>query len=176
MSGRKGSGPRRTQHKTVRYDPYARPRASEEPKPSGSQRAQLTGLPGNLVGKLVGEEDEEEEETTERPPELPPAGTDREISVESQPSTQYSESVEDDTPVDYDALPDETTKGVPEPDDLDLWTKPAAEFIRSEIGLIESSNDWVGKRPLGEGGFGLAGLWERLGPDGTPVDVSGQSE
>ncbi len=30
---------------------------------------------------------------------------------------------------------------------------------------------WVGKRPLGQGGFGMAGLWEKYDGEGNIVDV-----
>lgn len=71
----------------------------------------------------------------------------------------------------YDAGPDENVVGVPSPEDLELWTKPAAQFIRSNAGIIDVPYRWVGKRPLGEGGFGLAGLWEKLDLEGNVIDV-----
>lgn len=163
MSGRKESRPRRTRSKAARYEPYDRPPLA----PGRSPTARLTGVPTDLVGLLLGEE--EEQETVQ----LPPARSlEAETFIESELSTQDSKNI-DERPNEYDALPGETTKGVPRPNDLELWTEPAAEFIRSEVGLTESPHHWIGKRPLGEGGFGLAGLWERLGVDGTTVDVSG---
>ena len=71
----------------------------------------------------------------------------------------------------YDARLDESVIGVPTPDDLVLWTKPAAQFIRSSAGITEAPFVWVGKRPLGEGAFGLAGLWEKIDQEGNVVDV-----
>lgn len=163
MSGQKGSRPRRLRSKAARYEPYDRP----PPTPGRSPTARVTGVPTDLVGMLLGEEEEQEMV------QLPQARSlEAETFIESELSTHGSKNI-NEPPKDYDALPGETKKGVPRPNDLELWTEPAAEFIRSEIGLTESSHHWIGKRPLGEGGFGLTGLWERLGVDGTTVDVNG---
>lgn len=173
--------------KSARFEPYGRPRASEAPrsglsrsahipgvttrllrellseaeleapKPGPSRAARVSGVSSGLMRQLLGEDEVQEFEA--------------EPSAESEYSMRYSEDVK---PKDYDALSFETTKGVATPDDLDIWTLPAAQFIRSEIGTVQGSDDWIGQRPLGEGGFGLAGLWERLDEDGTAVDVSGK--
>ena len=129
-----------------------------------SRKARLDDVPTGLVEELLGEV--QAQESTAR--HVPRAGT----TNQSGRSGQYFEDIEDEGPKQYDALSYETTKGIANADDLALWTQPAAEFIRSGIGLVDSSGDWVGKRPLGQGGFGLAGLWERLDEDGNPVDVS----
>ncbi len=71
----------------------------------------------------------------------------------------------------YDAGPDESVTGSASIDDYRLWTKPAAQFIRSDAGITGSPDVWVGKQPLGEGGFGLAGLWEKIDAAGNVVDV-----
>lgn len=164
MSGRKGTGPQRSKRKSARYQPYGRPRTSEAAGRVRSRKARLDDVPTGLVGELLGEV-EVQESTPLRVPK-------DETTNQSAQSEQYSEDIEDEGHKQYDALSYETTKGIANADDLELWTLPAAEFIRSGIGLIESQDDWVGKRPLGQGGFGLAGLWERLDEDGTPVDVS----
>lgn len=160
MSGRKGIRSQKTRRKSARYEPYGRPRKSEVRRPERSRTARVTGVGTGLVGELLGEGPS----ARLRSARVETSG------VETSTQSQYSEDIEDDKPIDYDARSYETTKGVASAADLELWTRPAAEFIRSGIGSIGSSNDWIGKRPLGEGGFGLAGLWERLGEDGTPVD------
>lgn len=71
----------------------------------------------------------------------------------------------------YDAAPYETSLGYAKIDDYNLWSGLAAQFIRSASGLDPSAM-WVGRKPLGEGSFGLAGLWERVDTEGTVVDVS----
>ena len=167
MSGRKGTGPQRSKRKSARYQPYGRPRTSEAAGRVRSRTARLDDVPPGLVGELLGEV--EVQESQESTPLHVPKG---ETTNQSAQSEQYSEDIEDEGPKQYDALSYETTKGIANADDLELWTQPAAEFIRSGIGLVEFSDDWVGKRPLGQGGLGLAGLWERLDEDGTPVDVS----
>ncbi len=80
---------------------------------------------------------------------------------------------EDTIPVEaYDATPQEETIGNPSLADYRLWTQPAAQFIRSKSGLEDSGSAWVGKRPLGQGGFGMAGLWEKYDGEGNMVDVN----
>lgn len=195
MSGRKGTGPQRSKRKSARYQPYGRLRTSERAGTVRSRTARLGDVPTGLVGESLGEVEVQaagrvksrtarlqdvptglvgellgEVEVQESTPLPLPEG---ETTYQSEQFEQYSEDIQDEGRRQYDALSYETTKGIATADDLDLWTQPAAEFIRSGIGLIESSDEWVGKRPLGQGGFGLAGLWERLDADGTPVDVSG---
>lgn len=172
MLRRKGVRSQRIRQKTARYAPYGRPRTSEAPRSGRSRTAHFTGVPTGLAGKLLGKK---EEKALTKLPQARTRSFEAETPVENEYSMQYAKDIEDDDPVDYDALPEETTKGVPSADDLLMWAQPAAEFIRSGIGLIESADDWIGKCPLGEGGFGLAGLWERIGMDGNPVDVSGRT-
>lgn len=71
----------------------------------------------------------------------------------------------------YDARPEESVVGLTSIEDLTFWTRAAAQFIRSSAGITGSPDVWVGKRPLGEGGFGLAGLWEKIDPAGNVMDV-----
>lgn len=84
---------------------------------------------------------------------------------DSDASTCYSQS-----PEHYDVEQGVKAVGVPEPRDIELWgsTPGAAQFIRSQSGLEQ---DWIGVRPLGKGGNGIAGLWERRGDDGQVIDV-----
>lgn len=42
--------------------------------------------------------------------------------------------------------------------DKSYWKTEHAAFIKSAAGLDNAN--WIGKRPLGSGGFGTAGLWE----------------
>lgn len=71
----------------------------------------------------------------------------------------------------YDAGLNESVIGVPSIDDLKMWTEPAAQFIRSNAGIPEGPDVWVGKQPLSAGAFGLAGMWEKIDPEGNVVDV-----
>lgn len=68
----------------------------------------------------------------------------------------------------YDVDPDETAYGAPTAADLQYWTRSAAQFIRSSSGIDAT---WVGKRPLGQGSFGIAGVWEKYDHNGNMVDV-----
>ena len=61
-----------------------------------------------------------------------------------------------------DALP-------PDLDKLALWKPEQAAFISSAAGLDDET--WVGKRPLGAGNFGTAGLWERRNEDNALLEV-----
>ena len=58
--------------------------------------------------------------------------------------------------------------GLPTPDDVRRW-KEGAYFIKSNSGLRNSR--WVGKRPLGQGGFGITGLWQQYNADGRVKKV-----
>lgn len=86
-------------------------------------------------------------------------------------SKEDDNEVEIISPQPYDAGPRESVYGIPTPDDLALWTMSAAQFIRSQAGINDGDLAWVGKRPLGQGGFGLAGLWEKIDSEGNVVDV-----
>lgn len=71
----------------------------------------------------------------------------------------------------YDAHPQEGVVGELTFEDLAIWGDGPSEFIRSEAGISEPPFVWVGKRPLGKGAFGVAGLWEKIDPEGNVVDV-----
>lgn len=60
--------------------------------------------------------------------------------------------------------------GNPNVDDTELWGEEAAAFIASAPGGGYAPS-WVGKRPLGQGGFGRAGLWERYDDEGNVLEV-----
>ena len=49
------------------------------------------------------------------------------------------------------------------------WKAGHAGFIKSAAGL--SNSHWIGKRPLGSGGFGTAGLWERRDENNVVIEV-----
>ena len=49
------------------------------------------------------------------------------------------------------------------------WNAGHAAFIKSAAGLSDSH--WIGKRPLGSGGFGTAGLWERRDENNVVIEV-----
>lgn len=59
--------------------------------------------------------------------------------------------------------------GNPNVEDSELWGEEAAAFIASAPGGYGPG--WVGKRPLGQGGFGRAGLWELLDDEGNVQQV-----
>ena len=84
-------------------------------------------------------------------------------SSHSETSTCFSRSVEN-----YDIEPGVEAFGSPEKTDTQIWSRQEAQFIRSKSGLEEN---WIGIRPLGKGGYGVAGLWEMRGNDGELVKV-----
>ena len=65
----------------------------------------------------------------------------------------------------FDASDNQDVTGIPDLDQVELWGEEAAAFIASAPGVGEAG--WVGKRPLGEGGFGRAGLWELYDAEGN---------
>ena len=104
----------------------------------------------------------------------PGSGVERmSVDEESSEDAETAHSDPKSTPLEhYDAKPWEGTVGLPSIQDYDLWNANAAQFIRSESGFEGEGSGWVGKRPLGEGGFGMAGLWEKYDHEGNVVDVS----
>ncbi|KAI9719435.1 MAG: hypothetical protein M1812_003506 [Candelaria pacifica] len=75
----------------------------------------------------------------------------------------------DNGPQTYDAFDYEKIRGPANPDQTQRWGLKAAEFINSPPGW--GGPGWVGKRPLGQGGFGTAGLWVKYNEDGNVIDV-----
>lgn len=71
----------------------------------------------------------------------------------------------------YDANEYESIVGWPTLEDLAMWNSEASEFIRSSPGIYEADFQWVGKQPLGQGAFGIVGLWEKIDQEGRVVDV-----
>ena len=69
----------------------------------------------------------------------------------------------------YDAPESQDVMGNPNFDDSELWGEDIAAFIASAPGGYGPG--WVGKRPLGQGGFGRAGLWELLDDEGNVLQV-----
>ena len=55
---------------------------------------------------------------------------------------------------------------------FEKWTEHLTKFVRSPFGPEGFlGGGWHGVKPLGRGGFGMAGLWERQNEDNTTVDV-----
>ncbi|KAL8932786.1 MAG: hypothetical protein Q9216_006677 [Gyalolechia sp. 2 TL-2023] len=71
-------------------------------------------------------------------------------------------------PMPYDVSNDRTTRGPVYPGDEKRLERDAAEFIRSDHGGYEVG--WVGRKFLGQGASGRAGMWEKKDADGTVVD------
>lgn len=58
-------------------------------------------------------------------------------------------------------------------EDIKLYGKRVAKFIRSPADEDEDPNErWYAIRPLGRGGCGMAGLWEKRNANGETLDVS----
>ena len=57
----------------------------------------------------------------------------------------------------------------PDDDEMYFWEDAHTAFINSANGL-ENLN-WIGKRPLGAGTFGTAGLWERRDENNALIEV-----
>ena len=53
--------------------------------------------------------------------------------------------------------------------EMSSWEAEHAAFIKSAAGL--SGSHWIGRRPLGSGGFGTAGLWERRDENNVVIEV-----
>lgn len=105
-----------------------------------------------------------------RPPRLPDqpgpsqAGPTEPGSSHSETSTCYSQDVSN-----YDVEPSVNPIALVGDEDLAKWgSVPAVEFIRSTSGL---EGNWIGIRPLGKGGNGIAGLWELRDDNGQTTKV-----
>lgn len=79
---------------------------------------------------------------------------------------------------DYPALHEDVPErrlpieGKPREADVTTYGNTFAKFIASPFGLWnkdtgERETGWVGTKPLGKGGYGMAGLWQKTLPDGT---------
>ncbi|KAI4116391.1 MAG: hypothetical protein LQ345_003177 [Seirophora villosa] len=58
-------------------------------------------------------------------------------------------------------------------DDIQMYGDRLAKFIRSDLYSRKDAADaaaWYGIKPLGRGGFGMTGLWEKRDEDGQVVD------
>lgn len=65
-------------------------------------------------------------------------------------------------------------EGVASEEDIALYGNRLAKFIRSPIYSEKDDYDtaaWRGVKPLGRGGFGMAGLWEKRDENGALIDV-----
>ena len=72
---------------------------------------------------------------------------------------------------DFDVSPGLRDAIPPGLDVMPFWKPEQAAFINSAAGLDDVT--WVGKRPLGTGSFGTAGLWERRDEDNSILEVLG---
>lgn len=68
----------------------------------------------------------------------------------------------------YDVTRHQKAAATANASDYGRWDTAPAEFIRSSSGL---GSGWVGKRPLGSGAFGVAGLWEKRDNNGSVIEV-----
>ena len=94
---------------------------------------------------------------------LPQPQLDHEWS-DSETSTCYSKDA-----TAYDVRPDDEADAVPPAEDIEYSDSVKTKnFIRSRSGL---DGNWVGVRPLGKGGNGIAGLWELRDDEGQTVKV-----
>ena len=90
--------------------------------------------------------------------------------VSKEYSDESLESDDDDSrwQESFDIKDDREVFGMPSPDEVKRW-KEGAYFIKSTSGLGNSR--WIGKRPLGQGSFGISGLWQQCNTDGRVKKV-----
>ena len=72
----------------------------------------------------------------------------------------------------YDVEGNEIIVGSYSKEQLDAWGHVGASFIRSPAGR---PGQWIGVRPLGQGNYGIAGLWQKVDADGRAVKVNAVS-
>ena len=90
--------------------------------------------------------------------------------ISKEYSDESSESDDDDSrwAESFDIKDNREVFGMPTPDDVKRW-KEGAYFIKSTSGLENSR--WIGRRPLGQGSFGISGLWQQCNTDGRVKKV-----
>ena len=93
---------------------------------------------------------------------------DKVISEEYSDESSEFDSDESQWQESFDIKDNREVFGLPSPDDVKRW-KEGAYFIKSNSGLERSR--WVGKRPLGQGAFGITGLWQQCNTDGRVKKV-----
>ena len=137
----RGIGPHRTKRPGQRFQPYGA---------------------GNVLGERALEVSNPGLETPHSPRRREPDS--------KTPSEPYNidEGYDSDSVEAYDVPRDQKAAATAKVSDYEKWGSASAEFIRSFAGL---DGGWIGKRPLGAGGFGMAGLWERYDRDGTVIEV-----
>ena len=140
--GNHGIGPQRSKRPGNRFQPYDAGRVLAE-RPPGLSNPRL--------------------ETPQSP---------RQSETESKtPSEPYDidKGYDSDSVEAYDVTWNQKAAVTAKDSECEVWGTAPAEFIRSYSGL---DNSWVGKRPLGAGGFGMAGLWEKRDGNGTIIEVN----
>lgn len=90
-------------------------------------------------------------------------------SKPSSPSYDIDEGYDSDPVEAYDVAWNQKAAATANTSDNGKWDTAPAKFIRSCSGL---EGGWVGRRPLGAGGFGMAGLWEKHGDSGIVIEVN----
>lgn len=98
------------------------------------------------------------------PPSPEPSSVSIPYSEPSPNSFPYSGS-----PKLFDVAPGLPDAILPADDEMGYWKTEHAAFIKSAAGL--GNANWVGKRPLGSGTFGTAGLWERRDESNVMIEV-----
>ncbi|CAF9919092.1 G2-specific serine/threonine protein kinase [Imshaugia aleurites] len=136
----RGIGPRRTKRPGQRFQPYGA---------------------GNVLAERALEVSNPGLETPHSPRRREPDS--------KTPSEPYNidEGYDSDPVEAYDVTRDQKAAATAKVSDYEKWGSASAKFIRSFAGL---DGGWIGKRPLGAGGFGMAGLWERYDSDGTVIE------
>ena len=69
----------------------------------------------------------------------------------------------------FDVTPELQDAILPVDGEMSFWKAEHIAFISSAAGL--EGAHWVGKRPLGSGAFGTAGLWERRDENNVVIEV-----
>lgn len=156
--GKHATGPQRTKRTGKRFEPYeARHVRGGSALPVSNPGVENPQLPteSESKSKAPSELSDEEHELSDEEQEL----SDQERDLSDQ------ERDESDPVEDYDVAWRAAVSANSR--DYENWGIDPACFIRSYSGL---GHEWVGRRPLGAGGFGMAGLWEKHDDDGTVIE------
>ena len=90
-------------------------------------------------------------------------------SIRHRPKLSPNSAPYSSPPELFDVSPSLPVVVPPADGEMSLWKAEHAGFIKSAAGL--SNSQWIGKRPLGSGSFGTAGLWERRDENNVVIEV-----
>ncbi|KAL8964905.1 MAG: hypothetical protein Q9183_004146 [Haloplaca sp. 2 TL-2023] len=169
----KPSGVRKKQS-TAQWKGFKLPKL---PKFAQPYRKVIAGVP-TLVLELLPVADSEDASGSGQVREEIPMDSESDASVTTD-NDHGPDNRRDRYEQDIDVFPHNTKiEGARRASDPKIWQEDMAKFIRGPMGRTckenpaKHSGGWVGKKPLGQGGQGMAGMWERVDENGQVHQIA----